>query len=69
MSNPREHEAFSRLTDALGEAADAARTFGQLRSDRRWQAIGQMLDEMKQKCYDLEQAKQAAELPPLGLKL
>lgn len=65
LSNPREHEAFSKLTDALGEAADAARTFSQLRSDRRWQKIGQLLDDMKQKCYDLEQASQAAGLPPL----
>lgn len=61
----REHEAFALLTDSLEQAASAAKRFGELRGDRRWLQIHNKLMEMRQLVFDIEQASQAKDLPPL----
>lgn len=49
-----EHEAFAKLTSALGEAASAANLIASLRRDQRqgWETITKLIDQVKDQVFD-----------------
>lgn len=48
-----EPSAFRQLSDALDLAADASRQLVLLRDDARWNAIANLLVDMKSKTFEL----------------
>ena len=48
-----EHNEFSRLTNALGEARDACLSLAILRDEREWERVAAMLEITKELTYKL----------------
>lgn len=53
MSQQDEHTAFARFAAGLDSAADAARTIGLHRNDRRWETIADLISQLKNKAYEV----------------